>query len=395
MHNYTFLNLGMHPLANSYLKKKELKKREKKYKLQVSLNKKNFLVKVITKFSSKTMFNNKYPYRSSMSETMLKSFSKLANKLKKMNSGKILEIGSNDGAFSLNFEKRKIICVEPCGNLAKITKKKGYKTYNEYWNYTLSKKIFKHHGKIDLIFSSNTISHIENLNDVFKSINYILDKNGILIIEDPSLMECLKKNTYDQFYNEHIYVFSFTSLNNILKKHNLVIFDIENISTHGGSTRYYIKKEQNNSLKINSSIQKQVQKERKIKITNIKTYINFAKRVKKSKKEFIKIIKDLKSKNIRILGYGATAKSCTVLNFCKINNKQIEYFLDTTPEKQNKYTPGTHIPILKKTQNINPSKTVFYLGAWNFIKEIKRKEKNFLKKGGQFLIHTPYPKLIR
>jgi len=395
MHNYTFLNLGMHPLANSYLKKKELKKREKKYKLQVSLNKKNFLVKVITKFSSKTMFNNKYPYRSSMSKTMLKSFSKLANKLKKMNSGKILEIGSNDGAFSLNFEKRKIICVEPCGNLAKITKKKGYKTYNEYWNYTLSKKIFKQHGKIDLIFSSNTISHIENLNDVFKSINYILDKNGILIIEDPSLMECLKKNTYDQFYNEHIYVFSFTSLNNILKKHNLVIFDIENISTHGGSTRYYIKKEQNNSLKINSSIQKQVKKERKIKITNIKTYINFAKRVKKSKKEFIKIIKDLKSKNIRILGYGATAKSCTVLNFCKINNKQIEYFLDTTPEKQNKYTPGTHIPILKKTQNINPSKTVFYLGAWNFIKEIRRKEKNFLKKGGQFLIHTPYPKLIR
>jgi hypothetical protein len=95
------------------------------------------------------------------------------------------------------------------------------------------------------------------------------------------------------------------------------------------------------------------------------------------------------------LGYGATAKSCTVLNFCKINNKQIEYFIDTTPEKQNKYTPGTHIPIIKKINNINPSKTVFYLGAWNFLKEIKRKEKNFLKKGGQFLIHTPYPKLIR
>jgi methylation protein EvaC len=208
-------------------------------------------------------------------------------------------------------------------------------------------------------------------------------------------MECLKKNTYDQFYNEHIYVFSFTSLNNILKKHDLVIFDIENISTHGGSTRYYIKKKANEFLKINNNIQKQNKKERKIRITNIQTYINFAKRVKKSKIKFTKIINDLKSKNIKILGYGATAKSCTVLNFCKINNKQIEYFIDTTPEKQNKYTPGTHIPIIKKIKNINPSKTVFYLGAWNFLKEIKKKEKNFLKKGGQFLIHTPYPKLIR
>jgi SAM-dependent methyltransferase len=395
MYNYTFLNLGMHPLANSYLKKKELKKKERKYKLNVSFNKKNFLVKVISKFSSKTMFNNQYPYRSSMSQTMLKSFSKLALRLKKMNNDKILEIGSNDGAFSFNFDKKKIICVEPCGNLAKITKKKGYKTYNEYWNFELSKKIYKHHGKINLIFSSNTISHIENLNDVFKSMNYILDKNGILIIEDPSLMECLKKNTYDQFYNEHIYVFSFTSLNSILKKHDLVIFDIENISTHGGSTRYYIKKEGNKFLKINNNILKQYKKERKIRITNIQTYINFAKRVKKSKIEFTKIINDLKSKNIKILGYGATAKSCTVLNFCKINNKQIEYFIDTTPEKQNKYTPGTHIPIVKKINNINPSKTVFYLGAWNFLKEIKKKEKNFLKKGGQFLIHTPYPKLIR
>ena len=394
MHNYTFLNLGMHPLANSYLKKKELKKKERKYKLQVSFNKKNSLVKVISKVSSKTMFNNQYPYRSSMSRTMLKSFSKLAYRLKKMNNNKILEIGSNDGAFSFNFDKKKIICVEPCGNLAKITKKKGYKTYNEYWNFKLSEKIHRQHGKINLIFSSNTISHIENLNDVFKSINNILDKNGILIIEDPSLMECLKKNTYDQFYNEHIYVFSLTSLNNILKKHDLVIFDIENITTHGGSTRYYIKKEGNKFLKINNNILKQYKKEGKIRITNIQTYINFAKRVKKSKIEFTKIIENLKSKNIKILGYGATAKSCTVLNFCKINNKQIEYFIDTTPEKQNKYTPGTHIPIIKKINNINPSKTVFYLGAWNFLKEIKRKEKKFLKKGGRFLIHTPYPKLI-
>lgn len=394
MNNFNFLDLGMHPLANAYLKKNELKKNEKKYRLKVNFNKKNYLVKVISIFSSKVMFNNKYPYRSSMSQTMLKSFAGLAKKIKSKKKNKVLEIGSNDGAFAFNFNKKKIICVEPCNNLAKITKKRGYKTYNEYWNYSLAKKICKQNGKMNIVFSSNTISHIKNLDNVFKSINYLLDKNGILIIEDPSLVECLKKNTYDQFYNEHIYVFSFNSLKYALRKHNLIIFHIENIETHGGSTRFYIKKEENKNLKIKNTVLKQIIKEKKMNITKVKTYINFAKRVNKSKVKFIKIIKDLKNINKKIIGYGATAKSCTVLNFCKINNKYIDYFIDTTPEKQKKYTPGTHIPIIKKARNINPSQTVFYLGAWNFLKEITKKEKRFIKNGGKFLIHTPYPRII-
>ena len=394
MNNFNFLDLGMHPLANAYLKKNELKKNEKKYRLKINFNKKNYLVKVISIFSSKVMFNNKYPYRSSMSQTMLKSFAGLAKKIKRKNKNKVLEIGSNDGAFAFNFNKKKIICVEPCNNLAKITKKRGYKTYNEYWNYSLAKKICKQNGKMNIVFSSNTISHIKNLDNVFKSINYLLDKNGILIIEDPSLVECLKKNTYDQFYNEHIYVFSFNSLKYALRKHNLIIFHIENIETHGGSTRFYIKKKENKNLKIKNTVLKQIIKEKKMNITKVKTYINFAKRVNKSKVKFIKIIKDLKNINKKIIGYGATAKSCTVLNFCKINNKYIDYFIDTTPEKQKKYTPGTHIPIIKTARNINPSQTVFYLGAWNFLKEITKKEKRFIKSGGKFLIHTPYPRII-
>lgn len=130
-------------------------------------------------------------------------------------------------------------------------------------------------------------------------------------------------------------------------------------------------------------------------ISKLKTYKQFSKRVYKSKINFIKIVKDLKKKNKKIIGYGATAKSCTVLNFCKINYKYIDYFIDTTPEKQNKYTPGTHIPILKNVKNINPSETVFYLGAWNFLKEIIKKEKKFINSGGKFLIHTPYPRIIK
>ena len=120
--------------------------------------------------------------------------------------------------------------------------KKGYLTYNKYWNFKLAKKLKKKHGNVDLIYSANTLTHISNLNDVIRSISYLLSKNGILIIEDPSLLECLKKNSYDQFYNEHIYLFSTISVKRLLDKFQLEIFDVKNLETHGGSLRYYIKR---------------------------------------------------------------------------------------------------------------------------------------------------------
>ena len=180
--NINFLDLGFQPLANNYLSKKDLKKKEKKYRLKVGINLKNKLVSINKPISSKIMFNNKYPYRSSMSKTMIKSFmdlSKLINK--KFNPKKILEIGSNDGSFIKNFSKKKIIGIEPCSNVEKITKKMGFNTYANYWDTKTAKKIFKINGKVDLIYSANTISHIQDLDEVFKAINIILNENGILI----------------------------------------------------------------------------------------------------------------------------------------------------------------------------------------------------------------------
>ena len=214
-----FLDLGMQPLANRYLfKKRKLSKlKNYLYRLEVLFNTKTKLVSLRKKIPVKKMFNNQYPYRSSMSMTMINSFKKLSQKInRKFNPNIILEIGSNDGALIQNFNKDKVICVEPCGNLAKITKEKGYTTYSNYWNTDLSNKIKKKYKSIDLIYAANTITHIENLNNVFKSITNLLSKNGILIIEDPSLLDCIKKNSYDQFYNERIYLFSAISLKNIL-----------------------------------------------------------------------------------------------------------------------------------------------------------------------------------
>tara|TARA_B100000902_G_scaffold384254_1_gene424191 strand:- start:1735 stop:2913 length:1179 start_codon:yes stop_codon:yes gene_type:complete len=391
--NKFFLDLGKQPLANNYLN--FFKKNQIKYNLKLFFNTKNKMVSISKRIPSEKMFTNNYPYRSSMSKTMRISFNKLSTEIKKrFNPKNILEIGSNDGALIRNFDKKKVIGIEPCNNLAKITSKMGFLTYNKYWNYDLAKKLKKKHGEIDLIYSANTLTHISNLKDVFKSISYLLSKNGILIVEDPSLLECIKKTSYDQFYNEHIYLFSVISVTNFIKKYNLEIFDIKNLDTHGGSIRYYIKNIDNNKIKVSNNVKKQFQKEKKFGLGKLSTYKKFAKKVQLSKVKLLNILESLESKNKNVIGYGATAKAVTILNYCGINKNLIKSFVDTTPEKINQYMPGKNIKILKYKTNSLQTVDYAFLGAWNFKKEISNKEKKFLKKGGKFITHVPFPKIL-
>ena len=392
-----FLDLGMQPLANKYLTKKDIIKKNKEqfYHLEVGFNSKTKLVSIINTVPSKKMFDANYPYKSSMSQTMTLSFRKLAkNLIKTYNPNSILEIGSNDGPLIRNFSKRKVICVEPCKNLAKITKRMGYKTYASFWNMRLAKKIKSKTEKVELIYSANTLSHISNLNSVFKSIAYILSDNGILIIEEPSLLECLQKISYDQFYNEHIYVFSLLSINNLIKKYRLEVFNVEKLNTHGGSLRYYIKKVSNNKFEIHKKVKMQLNRELRYGINKYLTYVEFKNKVESSKKKLKQIFLRLKKKNKKIIGYGATAKSSTILNYCNIKNETLEYFLDTTPNKIGKYMPGTHIPIKNYNKTLLNKVDYVFLGAWNFKEEIFKKEKRYIENGGKFITHVPIPRIV-
>lgn len=392
-----FLNLGLQPLANQY-QKKPLNLSVKKgqlYNLKVCFNTKTKLVSISKRMLSEKMFNSKYPYRSSMSHTMRASFKNLSRKIKKkFNPNLLLEIGSNDGALIKNFDKNKVIGVEPCKNLAKITKDQGYLTYDKYWNFELAFKIKKRFKAVDIIYSANTLTHISNLSNVFKSIKYLLSENGTVIIEDPSLLQCIKKNSYDQFYNEHIYLFSTLSLKSLLSRFGLEIFDIENLTTHGGSLRYYIKRKTYKDRKISNKVNNQINKEIKSGLHKFETYKKFSINVSKSKKKLLQILNKIKKDKKKIIGYGATAKAVTVLNYCNIDNDLISNFTDTTPEKINNFMPGKNIKILKYHKNILKDYDYVFLGAWNFKKEIINKEKKFIKKGLKFVTHIPYPRLI-
>lgn len=387
----TFLDLGMQPLANNF---------SKKYvppviRLKIKFDTRSKLVMINNHVNKELMFNKSYPYRSSKSKLVEKLFRELSKKIKKkFKPRNILEIGCNDGTFASNFNKKNITCIEPCGDVAIEAKKKGLKVYARFFDDLLVKKLIKDHKKFDLIFSANTITHISDYNSVFSNISKILDDKGVFIIEEPSLLEAIKKNSYDQFYNEHIYVFSSIALQNILKKNNLEIYDIENIKVHGGSNRYYIKKIDNNKFKLSLKFKKNMKTEKKYELDKISCFRNFSKRVRYSKHSLIKLFKNLKKNKKKIIGYGASAKAVTILNYCNLKENYFDFFYDTTKQKIGKFLPGTRIKVLKY-QKLKNNKIYVFLGAWNFYKEILRKENFFYINSGKFITHIPYPRIIK
>ena len=370
-----FLNLGKQPLANSFISSKDIES-EFFYNLKVVWDSKTCLVSLKDFVKPNLMFNDKYKYHTSLSTPMVKHYKDISKRLKKeFNPQNILEIGSNDGTFIRNFEVDKSVCVEPCDNFAKITGEMGYNTYTDFWDIELSEKIKNFRGKMDLIYSSNTICHIQDLNNCFSAIDNILDDYGVFVFEDPSLLQILNRGSYDQFYDEHSHTFSIISLQNILSKFDLKIFRVDELETHGGSNRVYVSKKRRKEKSVSDVISKELE----FGLDDYSTYEMFGQRVEQSKKDLLDQLKGNK-----VVSIGATCKSSIVFNYCGIDSSMIECITDTTPDKQGLLSPGTHIPIVdRESINLNDYDCVF-LGAWNFMDYIIDKEKEFK---GKFITH--------
>jgi len=389
-----FLDLGTQPITNAYLTK-ESPDKEYLYNLSIAFDEETKLVSLVDMVKPEMMFNDSYAHRASMSKTMLASFKKIAESLKaRFNPKLTLEIGSNDGVFIRNFNVDEVIAVEPCGNLAELTNKMGYKTYTDFWDQKTAEQIVNSYGKVDVVFSANTICHIEDLNELINAIDLVLDDKGVFVFEDPSLYSVLQNTSYDQFYDEHVYVLSVIALQNIFKKHGLEIFHVESLLTHGGSNRIYVKKIYNKSQSVLSSVDENIKKELSFGMDSIFTYEQFADRVIKSKNDLIDLLIKIKNENKKIISYGATYKSTTIFNYCKIGKDLIEYIVDTTPNKQGKFSPGMHIPIISPEEGFNNSVDYAFLGAWNFGKEIINKEHDYINRGGKFITHVPHVRVL-
>ena len=364
------------PVANGFINKKNNKK-EFFYKLKCAFNKKLSLFQIVDFPSPKRMFNKYYPFYTSSSNFMINHFKNFSNFLKKNYLKKnsiIIEIGSNDGTLLSHFNKKTSIGFEPSRSVHNVAIKKGLRSINKFFNFKNISKLRKYYGKIDLIFGANVFCHIPDQVDLIKSMDKLLSSNGAIIFEEPYLGSMYKKVSYDQIYDEHIYMFSLTSVKKIYEKFGFELIDAYPQITHGGSMRYVIKRKENS--KKSKNLINLLNHEKKNKIDKFSACLKFKKNVINSKKKLRLKIKKILMKKNRICGYGATSKSTTILNFCNINNSMIDCIFDTTRDKIGKLTPGTHIPVVDyKLFKKSKYKHVF-LFAWNHKKEILKKEKN-------------------
>jgi len=384
------MSFGKMPIANGFLKKKDFKK-EFFFDLGVSFSEKCSLFQLTDHPTPNQLFNSNYPFFTSSSDFMKLHFAKFANFLKKnylKNNSKIIEIGSNDGTFLSNFKNDNLQFVgfEPSGNVAKLANKLGVKTINSFFNKNSIDLIKNFKNKTDLIFAANVICHIPNLSEVIKSIDKLLSQNGIFVFEEPYLGSMFEKISYDQIYDEHIFMFSATSVKKVFNLFDFELIDIFRQSTHGGSMRYVISRK--NKKKVNKNVKIILDEEKKNNLDNIQSCLEFKSNCEKSRKQLNDKINKLLYKGKRIVGYAATSKSTTILNYCDIGKNKIEYICDTTKEKIGKYSPGMHIPIVSidKFRSDNPD--VAYLFAWNHKKEILNKEKLFTRKKGKWISHV-------
>lgn len=379
-----FLDLGKQPLGNKFLSEEQFDT-EFFYNLKVAFDDDTKLVSIKEFVAPEQIFDAEYPYWTSQSVPMIEHFKETADMLKEeFKPNKVLEIGSNDGTFIKNFNKDDSVCVEPCGNFAEYTNKElKYKTYPEYWTTDLAKIIEENHGKFDLIYSANCISHINDLEDTFEAAANVLTDRGIFVFEDPSCLSVLKRNSYDQIYDEHPHLFSVTSLDNILRNHGLELFRVDNLEVHGGSNRIFARLI-SDSLPEDSVIDN-LQREDDFGLNEFKTYQDFAKRVEKSKEDLVELLYRAKSEGKKVLSIGATCKSSIVFNYCGIDESLIQCITDTTPNKQNLLQPGTHIPVVDRNDIDITKYDYAFLGAWNFVDYIREQETEFK---GQYITHV-------
>ena len=248
---------------------------------------------------------------------------------------------------------------------------------------------------MDLVYAANCICHVQDLDDCFSAVANILDRQGMFVFEDPSLLRMLERGSYDQIYDEHAHIFSVTALKEILHRNGLTLFKVDNLSVHGGSNRIYARhKNIPSDMIIENSVLENIDNERNFGIDNFQTYEFFTERVNKSKNDLVELLSFIKNDGKRVMCIGATSKSTTVFNYCGIDTDLIELITDTTPDKQGLYSPGSHIPVVdRESVNLNDYDFAF-LGAWNFKDVIVDKEKDFTENGGKFITHVPDVRII-
>jgi methylation protein EvaC len=387
------VDFGMQPLGNGFLTPDQYSS-EYFYPMTVGFSETSFMFQLLNQPNPEMMFHDNYAFYSSTSSQMAKHFQNFFNQVVQSgylskNDPFVVELGCKDGIMLKNFAKVNIrhLGIEPSLNVANEANKQGVRTISKFFTEELADTIVREEGMADAFLAANVMCHIPDIVGVVRGIKKLLKPTGIASFEDPYLGDILAKTSYDQIYDEHVFLFSAHSIQYLFAREDLELIDVQPQVTHGGSMRYTLAHK--GAYPINDSVSQLLQKERALGLNKFSTFEEFGKNVEKSKSELVALLRGLKEQGKSIAGYAATSKSTTILNYCDIGPDVIDYISDTTPIKQGKFSPGVHIPVLpyEVFKKNPPDYTVLF--AWNHAQEIMDKEKEYVANGGKWIVHVP------
>jgi len=395
----SFVDLGLSPLSNSFLKERELKNKEKLYPLHAYICEKCLLVQ-LEEFEKPENIFSEYVYFSSYSKTWLdhaRKYSELMiTKLKLNESSQVIEIASNDGYLLQFFKDKKIpiLGIEPAFNVAKVAQKKDIPTISKFFGTKIARELADERIFADLLLGNNVLAHVPDVNDFVEGMKIILKKQGVITMEFPHILQLIKNNQFDTIYHEHFSYFSFHTVQKIFSHHKLRIFDVEELSTHGGSLRIYAKHEEDETKSITDNVKILNQKEIEFGCDNIENYKKFQEIVDKIKEDVKDFFVQARNEKKKVVGYGAPAKGNTLLNYCEINNNVMEFTVDLSEHKQGLFLPGTHIPVYSPDKIKDTKPDYVFILPWNLTDEIMTQLQYIREWGGKFVVPIPEVKIL-
>lgn len=392
--NQPFVDLGVSPLANAYLSREQLNSLEKFYPLRAFVCKDCFLVQ-LEQFSSREELFSQYAYFSSYAQSWLKHASDYVHMMIERfgfnQTHQVVEIASNDGYLLQYFRESGIpvLGVEPALNVAREAQKKNIPTVIEFFGVGVAQELVDRGTGADLLIGNNVLAHVPDLNDFVEGLKIVLKPDGILTMEFPHLLQLMDQNQFDTIYHEHFFYYSLLAVEHIFASHELTIFDVEELPSHGGSLRIYVRHEGIRQPEITERVKHLRKKELLAQLDKLETYKAFWDKVKATKRQLLKLLIEIKTEGKSVVGYGAPAKGNTLLNFCGIGSDFVDYTVDRSPHKQGLFLPGTRIPILHTDEIAQTRPDYLFILPWNLKEEIMEQMSLVREWGGRFLVPIP------
>jgi SAM-dependent methyltransferase len=389
----------MSPLCESYVSADRLNDMEPFYPLHVRVCDRCYLVQVGDYVSSDHIFTE-YAYFSSFSDTWLKHAADYVDMIVgRFNLGKTslaVELASNDGYLLKNFVQKGIpaLGVEPAANVAKVAVEKGVPTLVKFFGRETAQAMVAAEQQADLIIGNNVLAQVPDLNDFVAGIRLVLKPQGVATLEFPHLMRMMADNQYDTIYHEHFSYFSFITAEKIFAAHDLVLFDVEELPTHGGSIRIYARHQADTGKPVDGRVVEMRTRELSAGFDRMETYSTFGEKVRESKRSLLDFLIKAKRSGKRVAGYGAPGKGNTLLNYCGIKTDFLDFTVDRNPYKQGKFLPGTHIPILTPDKIAEYKPDYVLILPWNFKDEIIKQMALIRQWGGKFVVPIPTVEII-